>query len=160
MPVFPSLQQSPSAAPSAHVSPRPPSRQCLRALSLKSNNTFVSMSPSFLQDPLLSTHNQNKSSTRAFSRSSDVTKAPPPFPASKQKAEQEPLVSVDRSVSNAGRSCPSVGVNSVLQLFHNVLVELTTNSWNRGQWSCTGAMKGEAEVKSLDRPSMLLLLFW
>lgn len=28
------------------------------------------------------------------------------------------------------------------------------------QLTRAGAMKGEAEVKSLDRPSMLLLLFW
>lgn len=79
---------------------------------------------------------------------------PPPSPQVNRKHWGKTSVSVAISVFDTPREMKTdVNVAFLVSFFRKLGrfgVQLTR----------AGAMKGEAEVKSLDRPSMLLLLFW
>lgn len=109
--------------------------------------------PPFLKF-LQQAHNQNKSTTRGFPAAM-TSRRPSPFPASKQNIEESARVSRHTRVRCGNRAVQRVNADTGL-----TIPVCFQQSWAiRGQLTADEAMKGEAEVKSLDRPSMLLL-FW
>lgn len=113
--------------------------------------------PLLLFPPFLSTrpHNQNKSTTRAFPAAM-TSRKPSPSPQVNRKHWgkrpcQSPFLCLIRWMCREEWKWTSV------RCFSCVFRKLGRFGVQRTR---AGAMKGEAEVKSLDRPSMLLLLFW
>lgn len=102
-------------------------------------------------------HNQNKSTTRAFPAAM-TSRKPSPFPASKNKTLRENVRVSHRTWAWCGAMCGE-GRERTWTLASPACFLRKLGRFG-GRLTGAGAMKGEAEVKSLDRPSMLLLLFW